>query len=202
MASEQVVHVIDDDPAVRESLTFLLESGGFSVRTYDGAAPFLDVIDKLEPGCIVTDVRMPGMNGLDLARHLKSIGVDLPIIVMTGHGDVPLAVEAMKVGVTDFLEKPFDAVALVAAIRSALAANPTTRAADIAGPFEALLAQLSPRETEVLRGVIAGKANKVIAFELGISVRTVDVYRAGVMTKTGAASFLQLIRMSMSAGFS
>lgn len=202
MASEQVVHVIDDDPAVRESLTFLLESGGFSVRTYDGAAPFLDVTDKLEPGCIVTDVRMPGMNGLDLARHLKSIGVDLPIIVITGHGDVPLAVEAMKVGVTDFLEKPFDAVALVAAIRSALAANPTTRAADLAGPFEDLLAQLSPRETEVLRGVVAGKANKVIAFELGISVRTVDVYRAGVMTKTGAASFLQLIRMSMSAGFS
>ena len=202
MASDCVVHVIDDDGAMRESLTFLLEGGGFAVRSYEAAAAFLEAADSLDSGCIVTDIRMPGMNGLDLARHLKSTGIDLPIIVITGHGDVPLAVEAMKVGITDFLEKPFDAAALLAAIRAAVADNAASRAAELGGPFRELLAQLSPRETEVLSGVVSGKANKIIAFELGISVRTVEVYRANVMTKTGAASFLQLIRMSIAAGFS
>ena len=202
MAPEHLVHVIDDDEAMRKSLTFLLEGGGFDVRTYESADLFLVCAGTLVDGCIVTDVRMPGMDGLGLARHLKAIGFELPIIVITGHGDVPLAVEAMKVGVMDFLEKPFDGAALVKAVRTAISQCPSEPRLMLSDPFRDLLGQLSPRETEVLRGVLAGKANKVIAFELGISARTVDVYRANVMSKTGAASFLQLVRMAISAGFS
>lgn len=201
MASEALVHVIDDDDAMRDSLSFLLESAGFEARTYDSATTFLEGVARLSGGCIVTDVRMPGMNGLEMTRHLKSLRVDLPIVMITGHGDVPLAVEAMKAGVTDFLEKPFDDDALLRAIRAAIAqAKPgATRVG--AEPFQALLASLSPRETEVLRGVVDGKANKVIAFELGISPRTVEVYRANVMTKTGVSGLSELIRMALTAGF-
>jgi two-component system response regulator FixJ len=202
MSPDCIVHVIDDDNAMRESLVFLLEGGGFQVRTYEAAGPFLEGVSTLGGGCIVTDVRMPGMNGLDLVRHLKALDIDLPIIVITGHGDIPLAVEAMKAGVNDFLEKPFEGAALVNAVHTALNGSAAGRALQLAAPFQDLLTQLSPRETEVLRGVLDGKPNKVIAFELGISARTVDVYRANVMTKTGAASFLQLVRMALSAGFS
>lgn len=202
MTPDGIVHVIDDDNAMRESLAFLLEGGGFQVRTYETAAPFLEGIGGLVGDCIVTDIRMPGMNGLDLVRYLRALGSDLPIIVITGHGDVPLAVEAMKAGVNDFLEKPFDGASLVNAVHTALNGSAAGRALQLAEPFQGLVTQLSPRETEVLRGVLEGKPNKVIAFELGISARTVDVYRANVMTKTGAASFLQLVRMALSAGFS
>lgn len=201
MASEALVHVIDDDEAMRESLSFLLDSAGFEARTYDSASAFIEGAARLSGGCIVTDVRMPGMNGLEMTRHLKSLHVDLPIIMITGHGDVPLAVEAMKAGVADFLEKPFDDEALLRAIRVAIdQARPGAVRAG-AEPFQALLASLSPRETEVLRGVVEGKANKVIAFELGISPRTVEVYRANVMTKTGASGLSELIRMALTAGF-
>jgi len=196
VASESVVHVIDDDDAMRDSLSFLLESAGFETHTYDSAALFLERAPSLVGGCIVTDVRMPGMNGLELARHLKASGVALPILMITGHGDVPLAVESMKAGVADFLEKPFNDDTLLKAIRAALAAK-----APGDEPFKALLDQLSPRELDVLRGVVEGKANKVIAFELGISPRTVEVYRANVMTKTRAASLAELVRMAMAAGF-
>lgn len=197
MASEAVVHVIDDDDAMRDSLSFLLESAGFEARTYESAAMFLDHAAGLDGGCIVTDVRMPGMNGLELTRHLKANGVALPIVMITGHGDVPLAVESMKAGVADFLEKPFNDEALLHAIRSALS-QPGPGASE---PFKVLLEQLSPREVEVLHGVVDGKANKVIAFDLGISPRTVEVYRANVMTKTGAGSLAELVRMAMQAGF-
>ena len=197
MASEAVVHVIDDDDAMRDSLSFLLESAGFEPRTYESAALFLDHVASLDGGCIVTDVRMPGMNGIELTRHLKASGVTLPIVMITGHGDVPLAVESMKAGVADFLEKPFDDEALLQAIKGALA-KPDPDAAD---PFKALLDQLSPREVEVLHGVVDGKANKVIAFELGISPRTVEVYRANVMTKTHASNLAELVRMAMLSGF-
>ena len=201
MASEALVHVIDDDEAMRDSLSFLLESAGFEARTYDSAAAFLEGVARLSGGCIVTDVRMPGMNGLELARSLKSLRVDLPIVMITGHGDVPLAVEAMKAGVADFLEKPFDDDALLRAIRAAIAQARPGASRPGAEPFQALLTSLSPRETEVLRGVVEGKANKVIAFELGISPRTVEVYRANVMTKTGASGLSELIRMALTAGF-
>jgi two-component system response regulator FixJ len=197
VASETVVHVIDDDDAMRDSLSFLLESAGFETHTYGSAALFLDRVSSLDGGCIVTDVRMPGMNGLELARHLKASGVGLPIVMITGHGDVPLAVESMKAGVADFLEKPFNDETLLQAIKAAL----TKPRPEAEGPFKALLEQLSPREVDVLRGVIDGKANKVIAFDLGISPRTVEVYRANVMAKTQAGSLAELVRMAMLAGF-
>ncbi|HEY8616326.1 response regulator FixJ [Phenylobacterium sp.] len=200
--SDTLVHVIDDDEAMRESLSFLLDSAGIRARTYESAVAFLQQLDGLEPGCIVTDVRMPEMNGLELVRRLKERGVQQPVIVITGHGDVPLAVEAMKAGVIDFLEKPFDDEALLQAVRSALDAR--EREDQQHGEkrrFEAMLEGLSPREQEVLRGVIAGKPNKVIAYDLGISPRTVEVYRANVMTKTGASGLSELVRMALLAGF-
>ncbi|MFC3077242.1 response regulator FixJ [Phenylobacterium terrae] len=199
--TDPVVHVIDDDPAMRESLTFLLDSAGLKAATYESAVDFLAAGDPA-PGCIVSDVRMPEMSGLELTRRLKERGVPHPVIMITGHGDVPLAVEAMKAGVVDFLEKPFDDEALLSAIRTALSARGREAEEDEERRrFHTLLEQLSPRETDVLRGIVAGKPNKVIAFDLGISPRTVEVYRANVMTKTGAGSLSELVRMALLAGF-
>jgi two-component system response regulator FixJ len=200
--SEDVVHVIDDDDAVRESLGFILDTAGFAARTYDSAAAFLAAARAGVSGCIVTDVRMPEMSGLELVRELRGMGVGLPVIVITGHGDVPLAVEAMKAGVQDFLEKPFDDELFLNAVNAALnaAARATQAEADRAR-FQAMLAGLSPREAEVLRGVVDGKSNKLIARELGISPRTVEVYRAHVMSKTGCAGLSELVRIALLAGF-
>lgn len=200
--SDQIVHVIDDDEAVRASLAFLLKSAGFSAVTYESAVEFLARQNVAGRGCVITDIRMPEMSGLELVRRLNERGSPPPIIVITGHGDVPLAVEAMKAGVVDFLEKPFDDEALLKSVRSALDAG--TRADQEKSEksrFEAMLTALSPREQDVLRGVVAGKANKVIAYELGISPRTVEVYRANVMTKTGATGLSELVRMALLAGF-
>jgi two-component system response regulator FixJ len=198
--TDPVVHVIDDDEAMRESLAFLLDATGLPARTYDSALAFLDQLDSARPGVIVTDARMPEMTGLDLVKRLKAREVALPIIMITGHGDVPLAVEAMKAGVVDFLEKPFEDETLLAAIRTALADS--SRNDEDHAERERLrqvLASLSPREHEVLDGVVAGKLNKVIAHELGISPRTVEVYRANVMSKTGAHGLSELVRMVMLA---
>lgn len=195
------MHVIDDDPAMRDSLSFLLDTAGLHARTYESAVNFL-AAGEPAPGCIVTDVRMPDMNGLELVRRLKERAVAHPVIMITGHGDVPLAVEAMKAGVVDFLEKPFDDEALLTAIRSALASSDNPSGQDEERRrFHELLEQLSPREKDVLRGVVAGKPNKVVAYELGISPRTVEVYRANVMTKTAAGSLSELVRMALLAGF-
>lgn len=196
-----VVHVIDDDEAMRESLSFLLDASGLTAKTYGSAAEFLAIAGEAEPGCVVTDIRMPEMNGLELFAELKARGVTLPVIVITGHGDVPLAVEAMKAGVCDFLEKPFSDDTLLAAIGRALEglAETETRQSE-ARRISEILDQLSPREKDVLRGVVAGKPNKVIAFDLGISPRTVEVYRANVMTKTRANAVSDLVRMAMIAG--
>ena len=200
--TEALVHVVDDDEALRASLAFLLKTAGVPNRTYDSAAALLDTLETEMAGCVVTDIRMPDINGLELVRRLKDRGSQLPVIVITGHGDVPLAVEAMKAGVVDFLEKPFDDEALLAAIRAAMATGgATAHAAEERRRFEAMLAPLSPRENYVLRGVVAGKQNKVIAHDLGISVRTVEVYRANVMTKTAARSLSELVRMALLAGF-
>jgi len=194
--TEPVVHVIDDDEAMRESLAFLLDAAGLAARTYACAAEFLQQLDAAQPGVIVTDVRMPEMNGLELVRSLQARQAALPIIMITGHGDVPLAVEAMKAGVADFLEKPFEEESLLAAIRSALASS--SQADEDQAERERLkqvLDSLSPREQEVLDGVVEGKLNKVIAHELGISPRTVEVYRANVMSKTGVRGLSELIRL-------
>lgn len=199
---DALVHVIDDDEAMRESLRFLLRSAGLAAKTYESALDFLAQQDEISRGCVITDVRMPEMNGLELVRRLKERGSPYPVIVITGHGDVPLAVEAMKAGVVDFLEKPFDDEALLRAVRSALDAGARTAQEQAErARFEVMLSGLSPREQDVLHGVVAGKANKVIAFELGISPRTVEVYRANVMTKTGASGLSELVRMALLAGF-
>lgn len=196
--AEAVVHVIDDDAAMRDSLAFLLETAGLAARTYESAPVFLDASASAEPGCVLTDVRMPEMSGVDLVRRLKAEGRAWPVVVMTGHADVPLAVEAMKLGVVDFIEKPFDDETLLSAIQAALAQGEVAAARDAerAG-IAARIASLSGRESEVLRGLVAGRPNKIIAYDLGISPRTVEIYRANVMTKMKASSLSELVRMSL-----
>jgi two-component system response regulator FixJ len=201
--SDPIVHLIDDDEAIRSALSFVLEMNDLPAQTYASAPEFLEVADGLTTGCIVTDVRMPEMSGLELVRRLKERGVDLPVVVITGHGDVPLAVEAMRAGVIDFIEKPFDDEVLIRSIRMALDAKAESDVhAQERQRFEQVLATLSGREKEVLRGVVAGKMNKVIAHELGISQRTVEVYRANVMSKTHAHGLSELVRIALLAGFS
>jgi two-component system, LuxR family, response regulator FixJ len=196
MAPDAVVHLIDDDEAVRHALAFLLTGAGFAVRAYDSARAFLDSVAGVQPGCIVTDVRMPGMSGLELQSRLQESGVCLPVIVMTGHGDVPLAVAAMKAGAIDFLEKPFNDAVLIAAIRKAVRQYSVQAGRDEAGAaIQARLKLLSPREVEVLEGLVAGQQNKAIAYALKISARTVEVHRARVMDKMGAANLSDLVRM-------
>ena len=198
MANEPVVHVVDDDAAIRDSLAFLLDTANLVSRTYDSAAALLVHADSLEPGCIITDVRMPDMNGLEMVRRLAAMGVRHPVIVMTGHADVPLAIEAVRAGVKDFLEKPFDDEALLSSIQTALADQ--TGSAQHEGPDAEVaecLASLSARERQVLEGLVAGHANKVIAYDLEISPRTVEVYRANVMTKMKARSLSELVRMTI-----
>jgi len=196
------VHLIDDDEAVRESLGFVLEMNDLPAKTYASAAQFLEVVGSLTRGCIVTDVRMPDVSGLELVRMLRERQIELPVVMITGHGDVPLAVEAMRAGVVDFIEKPFENDVLLRSIRTALDVQAERVGRDEeCRRFERMLATLSPREMDVLRGVIAGKMNKVIAHELGISPRTVEVYRANVMNKTQANSLSELVRIAMLAGF-
>jgi two-component system response regulator FixJ len=200
MSTNSLVHVIDDDDAARESLEFLLKTAKIDVRTYDSANAFLQS-GSSDSGCIITDVRMPGLSGVDLLRQLKARGSTMPVIVITGHGDIQLAVEAMKIGASDFLEKPFDDEALLASVKSALgqvekdAKRETERAA-----LNGKIASLSARERDVLEGLVAGKPNKIIAFDLGISPRTVEIYRANVMTKMDAGSLSELVRMALLAG--
>src|SRR6187401_3446487 len=200
MPSPDLVHVIDDDEAVRQSLAFLLTAAKIDVRTYESASAFLSALPNVS-GCVVTDVRMPDISGIDLLRRLKELKVALPVIVITGHGDIQLAVEAMKIGAVDFIEKPFDDEVLLAAVRSAL--GRWEKGAQQEGERAKLaekLASLSNRERDVLEGLVASKPNKVIAFDLGISPRTVEIYRANVMTKTGANSLPELVRMALLAG--
>ena len=198
--ADELVHVIDYDPAVRDSLAFLLETANLSPRTYDSAVAFLEALPQVTSGCVVTDVRMPEMTGIELVRRLKGQGFRLPIVMITGHADVPLAVEAMKAGVADFIEKPFDDEVLLAAIAAALRDGEKDRqGAAEAAEISARMDILSGREREVLGGLVAGHANKVIAFDLGISPRTVEIYRANVMTKMKAASLSELVRMAMLA---
>lgn len=195
MANETVVHVIDDDAAVRDSIAFLLETADLTVRTHESAVALLAAFDR-SPGCIVTDVRMPEMTGIELARRLRDGGSREPVIIITGHADVPLAIEAMHAGVADFIEKPFDDDLLLAAIRRVVdkageAASAEAERREIAARFDSL----SGRERDVLKGLVEGHANKVIAYDLDISPRTVEVYRANLMSKMQAGSLSELVRM-------
>ncbi len=200
-SEEPLVHVIDDDDAIRQSLAFLLSTAKIEVVTYPSAAAFLEALPGLKPGCIITDVRMPGISGIELVRRLKELDVGAPVIVITGHGDVPLAVEAMKIGAADFLEKPFDDEVLLASVRSALKVQDAeTKRRSERGEVEGRLATLSSRERDVLGGLVAGRANKQIAFDLGISPRTVEIYRANLMNKMQAGSLSELVRMALVVG--
>lgn len=199
MTTKPSVHVVDDDEAMRDSLAFLLEVSGFTPVLHESADAFLSALPIAGEGCVLTDVRMPGMSGVELARHLTGQGFGLPIIVMTGHGDIPLAVEAMKAGISDFIEKPFSDEVLIRAIKAAIS-RPAPGGDQARQDALDRLAGLSPRERDVLAGVVAGKANKVIAFELQISARTVEIYRANMMTKTGARNMAELMRIALAAG--
>jgi two-component system response regulator FixJ len=199
MQSDAIVHVVDDDEAVRQSLAFLLRTARLEVKTYDSAATFLG--SPPAAGCVITDVRMPEISGIDLLRHLRELQSALPVIVITGHGDVPLAVEAMKLGAVDFFEKPFDDDALLAAVRSALSSEDANSKRNVErGEIKNKLATLSQREHQVLEGLVSGHPNKTIAYDLGISPRTVEIYRANVMTKMNAGSLSELVRMALTAG--
>ena len=197
--ADAVVHLIDDDEDVRRALSFLLGTAEFAVKVYESATSFLEKYNPSLNGCIVTDVRMPEMDGLQLLRRLKEIGVMLPVIIMTGHADVALAVEAMKIGAVDFIEKPFPDEVLLSAIRSALARQKNAAAGDLE-QVRTRLATLTQREREVLNGLLAGHPNKTIAYDLGLSPRTVEVHRANVMTKMGASSLSELVRMTLFIG--
>lgn len=194
------VYVIDDDAAMRDSLEFLLDSAGFNVRLFDSAPTFLDELPGLAFGCVVTDIRMPGIDGIELLRRLNAIPGrrKLPAIVMTGHGDVPLAVEAMKLGALDFLEKPFEDDRLIGMIGTALAQNESGAKGE--AEMAARVASLTDRERQVMQGLLAGQSNKLIAREYAISPRTVEVYRANVMTKMQAGSLSELVRFAIRAG--
>jgi len=197
-AAQPVVHVVDDDEGQRESLAFLLRSAGIEVRSFESAKAFLDVLPGAAPGCVITDVRMPDMSGIELLRRLKELKIGVPVIVITGHGDIGLAVEAMKIGATDFFEKPFNDDLLVASVRAALLQQQDlTKRHTERAEIEHRISTLSAREKDVLVGLIQGRANKHIAFDLGISPRTVEIYRANLMNKMQADSLSDLVRMAL-----
>jgi len=201
MSREETVFVVDDDQAMRSSLQWLIESMGMHVETYESAQAFLDAYYPGRAGCLLLDVRMPGMSGLELQAYLARREHRIPVIIITGHGDVSMAVKAMKNGAVDFIEKPFDDEALIVSIRNALQHDEKQRAlrsqrADIA----ARMAELTPREHQVMSMVTDGRANKEIATALGVSAKTVEVHRARVMDKMRADSLAELVRMVMIAG--
>lgn len=196
--ADVVVHIVDDEETVRTSLAFLLDMSGFAVRTHPSAQAFLNIASEVKNGCLVTDLRMPDIDGVELLRRLNQSGAMLPAIVVTGHGDVQMAVEAMKNGAMDFIEKPFSDETIIESIRRAVdRAGEQGDAEQAQLRIRERLASLSEREVQVLRGVVEGRANKTIAFDLGISPRTVEVYRAGLMAKMQAHSLAELVRMVM-----
>ena len=201
MAHRGKVYVIDDDEAMRDSLDFLLGSADFHVTLFESAHHFLDTLSSIDFGCVVSDVRMPGIDGIELLKRLKASHSAFPVVIMTGHGDVPLAVEAMKLGAVDFLEKPFEDDRLIAMIDTALRqAESSARSEAVTLDIAARVAALSPRERQVMDGLIAGLSNKLIARDYDISPRTIEVYRANVMTKMQAGNLSELVRFAIRAG--
>jgi two-component system response regulator FixJ len=201
MPRDQCVYIVDDDEAVRDSLSVLLESKGYAVKSFVSAPEFLAAAPSLPVGCLIVDIRMPEMDGLELQQHLTDRSLDFPLIVITGHGDVPLAVRAMKAGAVDFIEKPFASEAILSSLEAALSRLTTPSEEDRAkAAATAKLALLSSRELQVLQGLLAGLPNKSIAYDLEISPRTVEIHRARVMDKMGARSLSELIRLALAGG--
>jgi two-component system response regulator FixJ len=199
MTSEFVIHVVEDDQPMRDSLVVLLEEAGYKVRAYATAEDLMALGAATEPGCVVSDVRMPGMDGLMLLRRLRAGGSAQPLILITGHGDISMAVTAMKAGAFDFLEKPFEADALLAAIETALRLRSSDASAEDAETARRRLEKLTSREYEVLDHLVAGKSNKEAAVKLGISPRTVEFHRAHIMEKTGARGLPEVVRLWLTA---
>jgi len=198
---ETGVFAVDDDAPLRDSLEFLFNSAGLPVKVFDSASKFLQLLPEIQSGCVVTDIRMPGIDGIELLKRVKREKPMLSVVVMTGHGDIPLAVEAMKLGATDFIEKPFDDERLIDTVRAALAGvSNATNAGDVPAHIAEHVSSLSSRERQVLEGLVAGLPNKAIARNYDISPRTVEVYRANVMTKMQAGSLSELVRLAIKAG--
>jgi two-component system, LuxR family, response regulator FixJ len=201
MTNKKLIHVVDDEDSIRRSVSFMLKTSGYEVETWNSGQAFLRDVKHAEHGCILLDVRMPEIDGLEVQRALAERGATMPVVIMTGHGDISIAIRAMKAGAVDFLEKPFEKAALIAAIeesfqRIADATNASARAADA----QNILGVLTPRERDVLEGLAKGLPNKTIAYDLGISPRTVEVHRANVMTKLDVRSLSDALRIAFAAG--
>ena len=200
MTEPRLIHLVDDDEAIRRSAGFMLKTSGFRVQSYESGDHLLKGAASLEPGCILLDIRMPGMDGLEVQQALKEKGVGLPVVIMTGHGDVTLAVQAMKAGAVDFIEKPFEKAVLLGAIDQAFnRLDRSSEARERAKEAEVQLNGLTGREREVLDGLAQGLPNKTIAYDLGISPRTVEIHRANLMTKLGVKSLSEALRIAFAA---
>ena len=198
---KRLIHLVDDDESIRRSASFMLKTSGFDVVTYASGVLFLKALKGIALGCILLDVRMPEMDGLEVQRELRSRGVGMPVIVLTGHGDVSTAVQAMKDGAFDFIEKPFEKAILLESIESAFARlERSDSAVESAQAAAVKIAALSPREQDVLRGLVRGHPNKTIGYDLGISPRTVEIYRANLMTKLEVRSLSEALRVAFAAG--
>lgn len=201
MSQKRLIHIVDDEDAIRRSASFMLKTSGFDVETWSSGTAFLKEVRHAAPGCILLDVRMPEMDGLEVQQALNERGVTMPVIVLTGHGDISIAVQVMKAGAIDFIEKPFEKAVLMGAIEAAFERmDHSTSSAARAGEAELVVAGLTAREREVLEGLAAGFPNKTIAYDLGISPRTVEVHRANIMTKLQARSLSDALRIAFAAG--
>lgn len=200
MADPKLVYVVDDDDAVRDSLEALLLAEGYDVVSFSSAEDFLNGRDASAEGCCLLDVRMPGMDGITLLREIGKEAATLPVVVMTGHGDVPMAVKAMKLGAVDFIEKPFDTNLMIESVRSALRSDVAKSTSEVDATLAAHIERLTARERDVLEHLVAGRSNKEVGRELGISPRTVEIHRARLMEKMTAESLAQLVRMAIEAG--
>lgn len=201
MTAKPTIHIVDDDDAIRRSLSFMLKTAGYPVQLYADGESFLKAADHIEEGCVLLDVRMPCIDGLEVQRQLRARGIMLPVVIMTGHGDVDLAVAAMKAGATDFLEKPFEKAALIDCLSSAGEVALAERGLSARrAEAQSRLNVLTDREREVLEGLVAGLPNKTIAYDLGISPRTVEIHRANLMQKLDVKSLADALRIAFQAG--
>ena len=197
MSSDRIIHIVDDEAPVRASLAFLLMSSGYAVKVHESGPAFLGALIEPSQTCLITDLRMPEMSGVELLEALNRRGIEIPSVVITGHGDVPMAVAAMKAGATDFIEKPFGDEVIIAAIERACAIADARQTGPTAAVVSERVGQLTAREREILQGIVAGLPNKTIAYDLNISPRTVEVHRASIMSKMQAQSLPDLVRMTL-----